>query len=169
MRTLRPMPLARAAFAPFGEVIEASDAARQIPINYGATTRFDDLAELDLGAEGGRPSLSLFRSTPLPPPLVIRLMERHPLGSQSFLPLGPHPFLVVVAPAGDFDPAGIEAFLAAPGQGVNYRRGTWHHFSLALGAVSDFAVLDRAGPGGNLDEIELAPDQQIEIDLAGIG
>lgn len=168
MRRLRPMPLTRDAFTPFGEVIEASDAVRQIQINYGATIRFDDLAELDLDAEGGRPSLSLFRSTPLPRPLVIRLLERHPLGSQSFLPLGANPYLVVVAPAGDLDPACIAAFLAAPGQGVNYRRGTWHHYSLALGTVSDFAVLDRAGPGSNLDEIELAPEQQIEIELEGL-
>jgi ureidoglycolate lyase len=167
MRTLIPAALTPAAFAPFGEVLEASPAARQIPINYGATTRFDDLAQLDLVAEGGRPSLSLFRSTPLPPPVVVRLMERHPLGSQSFIPVSGRPYLVVVAPAGPFDAGRIAAFLAAPGQGVSYRRGTWHHYSLALGEVSDFVVLDRAGPGHNLDEVHLSPVDQIAIDLGG--
>ena len=85
------------------------------------------------------------------------MLERHPLGSQAFLPLGERPYLVVVAPPGaPPSPASVRAFLAAPGQGVNYAPGVWHHPLLALDAVSDFWVIDRAGPGDNCEEITLA-------------
>jgi ureidoglycolate lyase len=164
MRELTPQPLTAQAFAPFGEVIEASDRAEQIPINYSSTTRFDDLARIDVADGGGHAIVSLFRSQPLDPP-VLKIFERHPLGSQSFTPLQGRPFLVAVAPAGDLDPIAIRVFLAAPHQGVNYAKGVWHHFLLPLEAESDFLVIDRAGPGENLDEIELAPADQILVRL----
>jgi len=159
MRRLSPEPLTAATFAPFGDVIEA-DPARAVPINYGWTTRFDDLAAIDVG--DGRASVSLFRSRPLDPP-VLKVFERHPLGSQAFVPMQARPFLVAVAPAGGFDPANVRVFRAAPSQGVNYAPGVWHHFLLALEAESDFLVIDRTGPGDNLDEIQLAPGDWIEI------
>jgi ureidoglycolate lyase len=155
MRSLSPQPLTAEAFAPFGDVIEASDRAEQVAINYGYTRRFNDLATIDVADGGGRAIVSLFRARPLEPP-VLKIFERHPLGSQSFTPLQGRPFLVAVAPAGDFDPAEVRLFRAGPQQGVNYRKGVWHHFLLPLEAESDFLVIDRAGPGGNLDEIELA-------------
>jgi ureidoglycolate lyase len=164
MRTVRPKPLTPEAFAPYGDVISAREGVEQYPINYGATTRFNDLARIDTGAEAGRTIVSLFRSTPLPA-LVLKIMERHPLGSQAFVPLGGRPYLVAVARAGELDPAKIEVFLAAADQGVNYAAGTWHHYSLALDGVSDFLVIDRAGPGENLDEVELTADEQIRIQL----
>jgi ureidoglycolate lyase len=160
MRQVVPQPLTAEAFAPFGEVIEASDRARQVPINYGYTTRFDDLARIDVG--DGQAVISLFRAVPLEPPL-LKVFERHPLGSQAFMPLSGRPYLVAVAPAGDLDPARIQLFRAAASQGVNYARGTWHHFLLALEGQSDFLVIDRAGPEANCDEIELAPAQQILV------
>jgi ureidoglycolate lyase len=152
---LKPVALTAAAFAPYGDVIEAGDHAEQRVINYGNTVRFHDLAQLDLGAEQGKPLLSLFRSTPLARPVAIKVMERHPLSSQAFYPLGPHPYLVVVAEKGDFDPGKLKAFLAGPGQGVNYHKGVWHHYSLALEDVSDFLVIDRGGPEKNCDEVFL--------------
>ncbi|MGZ6013747.1 MAG: ureidoglycolate lyase, partial [Caulobacteraceae bacterium] len=148
------------AFAPFGEVIEASDRAEQIPINYGQTIRFNDLAQIDF--EGGRAIVSIFRGQPLDPPL-LKIFERHPLGSQSFSPLNGRAFLVAVAPPGDFDPAAIRVFHAAPHQGVNYAKGVWHHYLLPLEAESDFLVIDRAGPGENLDEVDLAEADQILV------
>ncbi|HLZ76514.1 ureidoglycolate lyase [Phenylobacterium sp.] len=157
---MAPEPLTAEAFAPFGEVIEASERAEQIAINYGMTTRFNDLAAVDVGDDKGRAILSIFRGRPLSPP-VLRVFERHPLGSQAFVPLSGRPFLVAVAPAGAFDPAAIRLFRAAPHQGVNYAKGVWHHFLLPLGAESDFLVIDRAGPGDNLDEIELGPEAAI--------
>jgi ureidoglycolate lyase len=161
-RAVTPQPLTAEAFAPYGDVIEASDRAEQIPINYGYTTRFNDLAAIDVADEGGRAIVSLFRADPLTPPL-LKVFERHPLGSQAFVPLRAHGYLVAVAPSGDFDPRAVEVFIAGPDQGVNYRKGVWHHFLLALHARGDFLVIDRAGPGENLDEIHLAPADQILV------
>ena len=97
--------------------------------------------------------------------LPIAMVERHPLGSQAFLPLGEAPFLVVVAPAGArVEPAGLVAFRTDGRQGVNYRKGVWHHPVIALDQVTDFAVIDRGGPGENCDEIHFGADR---IVLAG--
>ena len=96
-------------------------------------------------------------------------MERHPLGSQAFVPLNGRPYLVAVAAGGELDPARIEVFLAAGDQGVNYAAGTWHHYSLALEAESDFLVIDRAGPGENLDEVELSDADWIEVVIVKSG
>lgn len=162
MRRVTPRPLTAEAFAPYGEVISAREGAERYPINYGATTRFNALAKVDATADGGAPIISIFRSTPLPG-LVLKIMERHPVGSQAFMPLNGRPYLVAVAPAGELDPAKIEVFLASGDQGVNYAAGTWHHYSLALGGVSDFLVVDRAGPGENLDEVELGQADWVEV------
>jgi ureidoglycolate lyase len=165
VRRLTPQPLTAEAFAPFGEVIEAGPAAEQRAINYGATTRFHDLAKVDVAEDSGTPLISIFRSTPLERPVRVKIMERHPVASQAFMPLSARPYLVVVAPPGELDPEAIRAFLAGPGQGVNYARGTWHHYSLALDEVSDFLVVDRGGPGDNLDEVELAAEQEWIVDV----
>ncbi|TNE64302.1 MAG: ureidoglycolate lyase [Alphaproteobacteria bacterium] len=165
MRHIKPEPLTAAAFRPFGDLIEASDAVRHFPINYGNTERYHDLAAIDTGAEGGRTGVSIFRSTPLEGPIVVRLMEYHPLSSQAFVPLSPNPYLVVVAPKGGFDAGAVRVFRAEAGQGVNYHPGTWHHFSLALGAVSDFLVIDRIGEGSNCVEHNLEPADQITVVL----
>lgn len=162
MRVVTPQPLTAEAFAPFGDVIEASDRAEQIPINYGYTTRFNDLASVDVTDEGGHAIVSLFRAQPLEPPL-LKIFERHPLGSQAFTPLQGRPYLVAVAPPGAFDPTKVQVFRARPDQGVNYAKGVWHHFLLALEAQSDFLVIDREGPGENLNEIELAGADQILV------
>ena len=164
MREITPIPLTAEAFAPFGEVIEASGRAQIMPINYGQTTRFHDLARVDVADEGGHAITSLFRGKPLEPP-ILKIVERHPLGSQAFVPLSGRPYLVAVAPAGDFDPAKLTVFRASAGQGVNYAKGTWHHYLLPLEAESDFLVIDREGPGENLDEIELAPADQVMVRL----
>jgi ureidoglycolate lyase len=161
MRELTPEPLTAEAFAPFGSVIEASDEAVKLDINQGHAIRFDRLAEADVAEGGGIPAISLFRAKPLDE-LVLKTFERHPLGSQTFVPLGGRPYLVAVAPAGDFDPAKIRLFHAEPHQGVHYRKGVWHHFLLVLDE-SDFLVIDRAGPGDNCEEIALAAADQIAV------
>lgn len=160
MREVTPEPLTADAFALFGDVIEASDRAEVIPINYGWTTRFNALSDVAVG--DGHAILSIFRSRPLEP-LVLKIFERHPLGSQAFVPLQGRPYLVAVAPPGEFDPAAVRVFRAGPQQGVNYARGTWHHFLLAQEAESDFLVVDREGPGDNLDEVELAEADWIVV------
>jgi ureidoglycolate lyase len=162
MREVSPEPLTAEAFAPFGDVIEASERAERIPINYGYTTRFNDLAGIDVG--DGRAIVSLFRARPLAPP-ILKIFERHPLGSQAFVPLEGRPYLVAVAPPGDFDADAVQVFRAAASQGVNYAKGVWHHFLLPLEAESDFLVVDRAGPGENLDEIALAEADWVAVRL----
>ncbi|WP_417464101.1 ureidoglycolate lyase [Kordiimonas sp.] len=165
MRIVTAEPLTPDAFKPFGDVIEASDAARQFDINYGHTIRFHDLARIDVAAEDGRAGVSIFRSTPLQAPITVKLMEYHPLSSQAFMPLGPRPYLVVVAPKGEFDVSCIRVFKALPGQGVNYHAGTWHHFCLALEGVSDFLVIDRIGEGENCVEHHLGEAEQFTVSL----
>lgn len=161
-------PLSAHAFKPFGDVIEASEAARHFPINGGYAERYHDLASIDVGREGGHALVNIFRAKPRSLPFELLLLERHPLGSQAFVPLSPLPYLVVVAPAvttgsdggGDGRPnvQAIRCFVAGAGQGVNYARGTWHHPLIALHAPCDFLVLDRGGPPGqaNCDIYPLA-------------
>ncbi len=155
-QTIIAKPLNALDFAPYGDVICAAEAPAPLEINYGNTSRFHDLAALDTNAKGGRAGVSIFRSTPLPQPIQIAVMERHPLSSQAFYPLQGHPYLVVVAPRGDFNPTHICAFLARADQGVNYHAGVWHHYLLALKGLSDFLVIDRIGEGENCDEEQLA-------------
>ncbi|MFL6845763.1 MAG: ureidoglycolate lyase [Allosphingosinicella sp.] len=159
MREITPEPLTAQAFAPFGSVIEASDSAVKLEINQGHALRYDRLAEIDVADGGGTGAISLFRAKPLGE-LVLKVFERHPLGSQTFVPLSRRPYLVAVAPAGAFDPRAIRLFSAAGHQGVHYRKGVWHHFLLVLDE-SDFLVVDRTGSGDNCDEVELAPDDEI--------
>lgn len=145
------------AFKPFGDVIEASDAVNHFTINGGNTERYHDLARLEAGADG-RIVASIFRGLPRSLPFTVEMMERHPKGSQAFMPLSGRPYLVVVAHPGKAPAASdLRCFLASPQQGVNYAAGTWHHPLLALEAVSDFLVLDRAGEGPNCDEVMLDP------------
>ncbi|MBX3566034.1 MAG: ureidoglycolate lyase [Sphingomonas sp.] len=163
MRTLKPEPLTAEAFAPFGHVIEASDAATRIEINQGHAIRYDCLAETDVNDGGGTAAISIFRARPLAA-LELKTFERHPLGSQAFVPLSGKPYLVAVAPPGHLNPASIRVFQAEPHQGVQYSKGTWHHFLLVL-EESDFLVIDRSGPGDNCEEVELAPADQIRVIL----
>lgn len=159
--TLPLEALTAAAFAPFGEVIEPAAAKQIFSINEGTAQRYHDLATLDCGSEGGRVIVSLFRAAPRELPLLVRMLERHPLGSQAFVPLDPATrYLVVVAS----DPAATpRAFLAEAGRGINLHRGTWHHPLLALDASADFLVLDRGGPGANCDEAALPSDWRVQL------
>ena len=161
MREMTPEPLTAEAFAPFGNVIEARDGAMKLDINQGHAVRYDRLAEVDVADGGGTAIVSLFWARPLAE-LLLRTFERHPLGSQTFVPLSGRPYLVAVAPAGPFDPARIRLFGAEGHQGVHYGKGVWHHFLLVL-AESDFLVVDRAGPGDNCEESELAPADWIHV------
>ena len=146
------------AFAPFGDVIEVSAAARQFSINEGFATRFHDLANIDVLDQGGRPILNIFRAVPRVLPMQLRVMERHPLGSQAFVPLDKRAYLVVVAPASTpLVPDQIRCFRAQAGQGVNYAKGTWHHPLIAIDSTADFLVVDRGGSAEdhNLDEVNV--------------
>jgi ureidoglycolate lyase len=154
MLTLPIAPLTKAAFVPFGEVIEIKDAKAKL-INDGFAQRFDGLARIDVAAQGGAVNISLFSGSLRPSPILIKLMERHPLGSQLFMPLNEKPWLVVVC-TDPRVPASYRAFSASGEQGVNYARNTWHHPLLVLTDLSPFLVVDRGGPGDNLEEVRLA-------------
>lgn len=160
MRQLPIEPLSRQAFAPFGDVLETR-GREALSINAGTTERYDRLAEVELSGPDDRAIINIFRARALSMPMVIRMLERHPRGSQAFMPLLGRPFLIVVAPAAERpDARAIRAFLSDGTQGVNYHRGVWHHPVLALHTYDDFLVIDRAGPGANCDEHALAPSEQ---------
>jgi ureidoglycolate lyase len=148
-RTLRAEPLTAAAFDPFGDVIDMA-GHRPEPINDGMCDRFHDLARTEVVE--GRLGLSLLFGRPYALPLSLRLLERHPFGSQAFMPLSPDPFLVVVAEDAGGEPVGPRAFLTLPGQGVNYLRGIWHAVLTPIGRPAAFLVADRIGAGPNLEE-----------------
>ncbi len=148
-------PLTAAAFAAFGEVIEAGETPT-FTINDGQAQRFHDLATVDISTGGGHPLVSIVRSEPTDFPLTVCKIERHPLGSQAFIPLGEYPFLIIVAPTGADDlPGALCAFLSNGRQGVNYKPGVWHHPLITLNQTTDFLVIDRGGVGDNCDVNEL--------------
>jgi ureidoglycolate lyase len=151
MRTLTTEPLSRDAFAPFGQVIEMK-GAHHYPINSGNCERYHDLARVELGGVHARPLISLLRSRHFTLPLELRMVERHPLGSQAFYPLSQHPFLVVVATDESGTPGTLRAFVTTPGQGVNIAMNTWHGVLTPLDADADFLCVDRGGEGNNLEE-----------------
>ena len=158
MRQLIPTPLTREAFAPFGDVVEIAGAS-PITINQGFAQRFNDLAHIDVQSAQGEVNVSFFVGQPRPQPIAVKLMERHPLGSQLFMPMQDRPWLVLVA-ADPHDLSSYHAFAATGRQGVNYARNAWHHPLLVFDADSRFLIIDRKGPGINLEEVRL-PDEKV--------
>jgi ureidoglycolate lyase len=142
-------PLTPSAFAPFGDVLEAAGPPDRL-INQGLCGRFHDRARLDFGT--GRAGISVFRAEPRTLPYRLEMVERHPEGSQAFLPMSLDPFLVIVAEGQGPVPGRIHAFLTTPGQGINLLRNTWHGVCTPLHAPGLFAVVDRIGGGANLEE-----------------
>jgi ureidoglycolate lyase len=148
---MRVLPLTAEAFAPFGEVLSVPDAPGRAYFERAlATTR-----------PGAWPSLSLSLKDPSPPSVVVRRMERHAHSSQSFVPLGPARFLVLVAPhaeGGGPDMARALAFVAGPGQGVTYGADVWHHPSTVLDAPARFAVfMWRDGTPADEEFVDVSP------------
>jgi len=150
-RTLTIEPLTADAFAPFGQVIELA-GAHHYPINNGMTERYHDLARVELGGVHARPLISIFRGQPYALPLSLRLVERHPLGSQAFYPLTANPWLVITAEDDSGKPTRLRAFRPVHGQGINIAMNTWHGVLTPLETEADFIVIDRGGDGNNLEE-----------------
>ena len=151
MITLQPMPLTRERFAPYGDVIETS-ADRLVAINAARFERFDNQCAVE--AVDGQVEISIVRcrlATSLP--YRFDMVERHPHGSQAFVPLTPYQFMVVVAPAEeDVVADDLRAFVTNGRQGINYHRGTWHMPLVAFDAGQEFLVIDRSGESLNCDE-----------------
>lgn len=158
MLTIKPEPLTPEAFASFGEVIQIP-GSKQFEINSGYTTRVHDLIDIQLEGSGARPQMSIFMGRPRP--LDIRMLEKHPLGSQAFYPVDDKRWIVVVATEPKAEC--VRAFWANGRQGVNYYKGVWHHPLLVI-EPQQFVIIDRGGDGHNCDEMTLP--ESVLIDLS---
>lgn len=163
MQRIEATPLNADAFRPFGDVIEATGTA-DMTINEGRCERFHNKARLAF--EEGQAGISLFRSDAITVPYELTLMERHPIGSQAFIPMGASPYLVVVAEDDDGKPGTLHAFIATADQGVNYLANTWHAPLLALEDNALFTVVDRIGGGNNLQEATLPQPVRVDATFA---
>lgn len=160
MRAIPILPLSADAFRPFGEVIETSK--EPIVINAGFARRYNDLIKVEASPEGGETNVSIFIAKARVLPLTVNMMERHPLGSQAFMPLQNAPWMAVVCTDPD-DAASYRAFACTGTQGVNYARNTWHFPLITFGDGDRFIVVDRKGPGNNLVEHFLADDRHLTL------
>lgn len=151
MEKIELQPLTSEAFAPFGNVIEIGRDAKSFGINAGTTQRFHDLASVTFSGPNARPIISMARAQPFTLPLALTMLERHPDGSQAFIPVTQTRFVVIVAPDEDGKPGTPLAFMVSPGQGINYLQNIWHGVLTALDEITDFIIVDRAGDGENLE------------------
>jgi len=163
MLTLTPKALTAEAFLPYGDVVD-TEYAKSFNINYGLTTRFHDMANIDVSDGGGKAGFSIFSAKASTLPHQVKVMEYHPFGSQLFYPCCNSPFLVLVAPPSkNIQLDKLTLFITNGKQGVNYKKGTWHHYLMPLNNTSDFIVIDRIARDKNCVEIEL--DSEIVIQL----
>lgn len=161
-KIIEAVPLTAEAFAPYGDVVEVGGDYSDM--NQGFGKRYSNLAEVDVGRDGGLPAIHLVTCIPEETPVPLRLMERHPLSSQLFMPLSGQTWIVLVAPAGDPpQPDAIKAFVASGNQGVNYHRGVWHHPLVVLGKECAFLEVQRLGPEVNCDEAQIATPMAVTI------
>ncbi len=154
MEQITAQPVSAAAFAPFGQLLMPRAQPDKM-INAGRCERHHALATVQRG--GGEAIISIFRSEPVSLPYDCALLERHPLGSQAFMPLGPNAWLSVVAPDRDGQPETPLAFIVPAGVGLNLNAGIWHGVLTPLDYASDFLVVDREGCGSNLEEVAIPP------------
>ena len=148
-KIIKPVSITKDNFSQFGDMISTKDI-KPIDINNGYAKRYDGIANLNTFKDNGVTTISIFSALKRNFPMKIDMMEKHPLGSQAFIPMKETTFLAFVAPNGDKpDLNKIEAFIIPPGIGVNYKPGTWH-FPLISTEDMNFLVVDRKGPGDNL-------------------
>ncbi len=162
MRKIVARPLTRENFAEFGDVLDTG-GANHYPINGGMTERYHDLATAEATGPKARVILSIFRGKPYRFPFTLTTVERHPFGSQAFMPLSPRPFLVVVCHDGKTGPGVPHAFVTAPGQGVNYPKNLWHAVLTPIGRKQDFLIVDRTGDSPNLEEFAFPEPYEIHL------
>ncbi|MAI59083.1 MAG: Ureidoglycolate hydrolase [Rhodobacteraceae bacterium] len=150
MQEIKALSLSKKAFAPFGDILDTQGTPDRI-INHGKCERYNDLAKLDI--LDGPAGISLFNAVARSLPYQLNMMERHPLGSQAFIPMINEPFLITVAKDHQGHPDRPQAFLSSPGQAVNLHRNIWHGVLTPLQEPGLFAVIDRVGAGSNLEEV----------------
>jgi ureidoglycolate lyase len=147
--TIKPKPITKENFKKFGDMI-TTDGIKPLEINEGYANRYDGIANLDTKKDNGESTISIFSALKRSFPMKVDMMEKHPLGSQAFIPMKETTFLAFVAPEGDKpDIIKVEAFIIPRGIGVNYNPGVWH-FPLIATEDMNFLVVDRKGEGDNL-------------------
>ena len=160
-RIIKPIPITTENFSKFGDMI-TTENIKPLEINNGYAKRFDEIAKLDTSSENGETTISIFSALKRSFPMKIDMMEKHPLGSQAFIPMKETTFLTLVAPEGKKpDLEKIESFIIPKGIGVNYKTGVWH-FPLISTENMNFLVIDRKGSGDNL-VIENLDDNNISL------
>ncbi len=165
MNILKVEPLTAEAFADFGDVIETG-RNKSFEINYGMADRYHALAKVDTGSGDGYPVISLVDSKKFKMPQKVKIVERHPLGSQAFIPRDKIPFIVVVAKAGDNIQANqLHAFITNGEQGINYYPGTWHGLLLTPFDAMSFICVDRDGAGENCEEFHFSDQDQYTLGM----
>ena len=144
-----PIPITKENFAKYGDMISTKDI-NPVQINNGYAKRYDNIASINTNKDNGETTISIFSALKRNFPMKINMMEKHPLGSQAFIPMKETIFLSFVAPNADKpDLDKIEAFIIPPGIGINYNPGIWH-FPLISTEDMNFLVVDRKGNGNNL-------------------
>ncbi|MEE9375968.1 MAG: ureidoglycolate lyase [Rhizobiaceae bacterium] len=144
-------PLTKDGFRAYGEVLETT-GSNNYHINNRNCVRHHDLSRVEVIGEEAQVCINIFSAQPYALPLTLTMVERHPLGSQAFYPLGSQQWLVIVCEDDDGQPVRPNIFLASPNQGINLHRGVWHGVLTPLYEQSQFLVIDRVGKGENLIE-----------------
>ena len=152
--SISPVPLTQKEFFEFGDVLEVKNREHFL-INDGMCKRYDRLSKVTADNGVGQSSISIFRGQPYSLPLTVKLLERHPLGSQAFMPLHSDPFLVIVAKNLNGKPTTPKVFFTNGAQGINIHKNTWHGVLTPIFTECDFLVIDRVGPTPNLEEFIL--------------
>jgi len=148
-KIIKPIKITRANFAAYGDLI-SSDDIKPMDINAGYAKRFDNLTNINTLKDGGKTIVSIFSALKRSFPMKIDMMEKHPLGSQAFIPMKETTFLCFVAPPGESPEIDkIQSFIIPPKTGINYKPGIWH-FPLISTEDTDFLVIDRKGNSENL-------------------
>ena len=166
MNTIQAQPLTKEAFAPYGDVIEVAGEVHH-HINSGTIQRFHELATVDVGDDPAAQAIISIAKAGVASELPHRIavMERHPLGSQAFIPLNATQTIVVVAPDLNKQPdmERVQAFVTNGRQGFNYHRGTWHMPLISLSLGQELLIVDRVGPGNNCEEVTMDADYFVNL------
>ena len=148
-KIIKPVKISRSNFSSYGDLISTEDI-NPMNINEGYAKRFDNLANLDTSKDSGKTIVSIFSALKRTFPMKIHMMEKHPLGTQAFIPMKETTFLAFVAPSGESPEIDkIQSFIIPPKMGINYKPGIWH-FPLISTENINFLVIDRKGSGDNL-------------------
>ena len=148
-KIIKPVKISRSNFSSYGDLISTDDI-NPMNINEGYAKRFDNLANLDTSKDSGKTIVSIFSALKRTFPMKIHMMEKHPLGTQAFIPMKETTFLAFVAPSGESPEIyKIQSFVIPPKSGINYKPGIWH-FPLISTENINFLVIDRKGSGDNL-------------------